>query len=141
MKLLYRTLIGTCAGIDEFFPSGAQDLVNSIGQKIGSELGKEFKNRKEISGEDSLKEILEKMESEFKLGDEVELEEGEKEFKISVKGCNVCPKKVGGYPIRKTACPVPGILRGILEDVKGKKISPVPELKPGKECEIVLKEK
>ncbi len=138
MKMIYRVLIGLSAGIDAIFPSGAQDIVNSISVNVGREIGKELKERG-ANKDMSIKEIFDMLAEELKLGDEFEIEEKENEIELKIKSCNVCPKKVGGYPIRKTACPVGGIIIGILKEVKEEDYSPVPELIPGEECKIILK--
>jgi hypothetical protein len=139
MEMIYRVLIGFAAGINEMFPAGAQSIVDYVGRSIGREIAKEMKERGVDT--DSINEIFQKLEEMgFKLADELGIEEKEGLVTITIRGCNVCPKKVGGYPIRGTSCPVGGIIIGILEEMKNVKFDKTPELSPGEVCKITLKE-
>ncbi len=140
MELVYRVLIGMCAGLDNVFPSAAQDLVDTIGKFVGREIGKEMLERGVVNENMSISEIIRKLEGEgFAFGDAVEVSESEDKVEIKIRECNVCPKKVGGYPIRKTACPVGGIVLGLLESIKKESLAVIPELIPGTVCIITIK--
>ncbi len=140
MKLIYRVLIGVSASMDSIFPAAAQDLVNAIGKFVGREIGKELIERKVVNENTSISEIIKKLEEErFAFGDTVNVCESEDKVEIRIEGCNICPKKVGGYTIRKTACPVGGIVLGLLESIKKKSFDVVPELIPGTICIITIK--
>ncbi len=138
MKMIYRVLIGMCAGIDNTFPSGAQDIVNIIGASIGTEIAKELKARG-INENSTTQEIFDKLGEEFKIADDIRIVETDDGVEVEIKGCNVCPKKVGGYPIRKTACPVGGIVAGMLREIRGALLSITPDLIPGEKCKITIK--
>ena len=58
---------------------------------------------------------------------------------LTIRDCNVCPKKVGKYKIEQTACPVPGIMRGVLSSVMTDSQQVFPELQPGEVCHIKIK--
>ncbi len=55
---------------------------------------------------------------------------------LAIRKCNVCPKKVGGLAFETTVCPVPGIVRGVIDVVKGTRGEGYAKLKPGQECKI-----
>ena len=119
MKPVHHTIIGCCYGIYRVVGRGAQATVNLVAWHIGYELRRAFKPRS-----DSLLEALDEFVKWLDLGDRVEARLEGSELLVVVEGCHVCPKRVGGYEIEGTACPVPGLLLGFIAAHAGLRIDP-----------------
>ncbi len=140
MEFMHRLIIGFSAGIEKVMGSGAQAATNIAGYYAGMELGKELLERGIISEGDSEDKIVSKVLEELNLAENIKLEKEEDKLKIEVTECHICPMRVGKYPLQYTACPVGGILTGILDLVKGKKRQRLfMELKGGEVCNIEIK--
>lgn len=138
MRFDHRILIGLTGAIGKMGPQ-SQMITNRVGLQIGRELGNELKERQLLREGMSIAEVwgLLNKELEFDPGAELAMSEGGM-FTIKISSCNVCPKKVGKYPIPGTACPVGGILKGIGSTIGLLDFSTYPDLTPGEICTIAI---
>ncbi|RLG58482.1 MAG: hypothetical protein DRN88_00650 [Candidatus Hydrothermarchaeota archaeon] len=140
MEFLHRLIIGFSAGIEKVMGSGAQAATNIAGYYAGMELGKELLEREIISQEDSEEDIISRVLDTLNLAGNIELEKKEDKIEITVTECHICPKRVGKYPLQYTACPVGGMLTGLLDLVKGRKRQRLfMNLKGGEICNIEVR--
>ena len=110
-------MIGAAYGIYRVVGACAQPLMNVVAYHMGVELGG-------LIDADKPGEALAKAADMLGLADRVVVEERGDAIEVVLEGCNVCPKRVGGYDIQGTACPVPGLLLGVLSSHFGVHIPP-----------------
>ncbi|NPA05777.1 MAG: hypothetical protein GXO09_06770 [Crenarchaeota archaeon] len=96
----------------------AQPLMNVIAYHAGREVGSLVRDA--ASPEDALRKAADMLG----LADRFTVTRDGDVIEVVVEGCNVCPKRVGGYEIKGTACPVPGLLLGVLSSYYGVRIPP-----------------
>ncbi len=124
-------MIGYMYGLENAVGTASQLASNIAGRIVGKEILRVYK---EEGFEGSIEEVP-KMLSMF--GD-LKLEETEYGWYAEVSNCKICPKRIGGYEFEGTACPWPGILVGILEEITGEKYSITSKLIPGESCHIKI---
>ncbi len=112
-------LIGFSYGIYRVVGSAAQAMVNIASFYAGTELAR----RLDIGSSDLVASIKELNEA-LRLAEKVEVEYENGILLLTVKKCNVCPKRVGGYDIKGTACPIPGLIIGFLTELYKVKVDP-----------------
>ena len=137
MRYEHRLLIGVTAGIGKMGPQ-SQVITNRVSSVVGEQLGMEFLERDLIKQGDSVKSIWDTVNKELEIDNDAEIQETNGSVSITIKNCQVCPKKVGKYEIPATACPVPGIFKGICKKV-GTEVGADMNLTPGAICKIELK--
>ena len=135
MEYQHRILIGMTGGIGRSTESFQQENTNKIAFYVGKQIGLEMLERDLITQKMSVEEILKICNSEINFADSCSIQTGDK-VKISLSGCNICPKKVGKYTIKETACPMPGIMRGLLSAAMKDSAGIFPKLNPGEICHI-----
>jgi len=136
MRYKHRILIGLTGAIGKMGPQ-SQIITNKVGYLIGKELGDEMLKRNLINPKMTYREIWEVLNNEIQIDPSSVFEEKENKLTITIENCNICPKKVGKYPIPGTACPVGGMFKGLCSCL-GKEPEAEPELIPGKICKIII---
>jgi hypothetical protein len=143
IEYLHRTFMGLGAAIGELFGKSSQEQTNLFTSYIGNQIGKLLLDKGMVTKDTPVKELIEIIADELEFGGKYEIVEDEGMVTLAIKECNVCPKKVGGLAFKTTVCPVPGIVRGVIDVVKGTSGEGYAKLKPGQECkmtECVMKE-
>jgi len=136
MRYEHRILIGVTGAIGKMGPQ-SQIITNKIGYLVGKELGDECLKRNFINTDMSYKDIWSVLNKELEIDKSAIFEEKDNKLTITIENCNICPKKVGKYPIPGTACPVGGVLKGFCSCL-GKEPEADPILIPGKICKIIV---
>ncbi len=125
-------IIGYSVGLKSILGFGSQAMSNVAGKFVGKELCLYFKSKERF---ESLKDV----ERALSIFADVRLREEDDRIVAEISNCKICPKRVGGYEFKGTACPWGGILAGFLEECFGKRFSMDINLKPGEVCVITLK--
>jgi len=136
IEYLHRTFMGLGAAIGELFGKSSQEQTNLFTSYIGNEIGKLLLENGMVTKDTPVKELIGIIADELEFGGEYEIVEDDGMVTLAIKKCNVCPKKVGGPAFNTTVCPVPGIVRGAIDVVKGTSGEGYAKLKPGQECKI-----
>ncbi len=108
-------MIGLAYGLYRVVGIGAQATINIVAWHVGYELGRRLKLESTEKPGEAIRELAEKLG----LADRVEVERSSDTIELRILGCNVCPKRVGGCEIERTACPVPGLVLGFLASLYG----------------------
>jgi hypothetical protein len=139
MRYLHRVLIGTTGAMGKMGPQ-SQVITNRVGFQIGQEIGAELKLRGILTEGMNIADVWAVLNKELEIDQTAEFEEsgepGARTGKITIKSCNICPKKVGKYAIPGTACPVGGILKGAGAVVGLMDFATFPDLTPGQICTV-----
>jgi len=128
--------MGLGAAIGELFGKSSQEQTNLFTSYIGNQIGKLLLEKGVVTRDTPVKELIGTIADELEFGGEYEIVEDEGMVTLAIRECNVCPKKVGGPAFKTTVCPVPGIVRGVIDVVKGTSGEGYAKLKPGQECKI-----
>ncbi len=136
IEYLHRTFMGLGAAIGELFGRSSQEQTNLFTSYIGTQIGKLLLEKGTATRDTPVKELIEIIADELEFGGKYEIIEDDGVVTLAIKECNVCPKKVGGSAFKTTVCPVPGIVRGVIDVVKGTSGEGYAKLNPGKECKI-----
>ncbi|NOQ32925.1 MAG: hypothetical protein GQ567_01805 [Methanosarcinales archaeon] len=136
IEYLHRTFMGLGAAIGELFGRSSQEQTNLFTSYIGTQIGKLLLEKGTVTRDTPVKELIEIIADELEFGGKYEIVEDDGMVTLAIKECNVCPKKVGGAAFKTTVCPVPGIVRGVIDVVKGTSGEGYAKLNPGKECKI-----
>ncbi len=137
LDLCNAIIIGFMMGIYNVLgKGGTQAIANMAGEHVGREILRFAKERG--VGIKSLADFA-RFATEYHLAEEIEFTEAEGVIKARIKGCLICPKKVGHYDFEGTACPWGGVLTGVLNHITGKRFSSASRLTPGEECEIEIR--
>ncbi len=136
IEYLHRTFMGLGAAIGELFGKSSQEQTNLFTSYIGTQIGKLLLEKGIVTKDTPVNELIEIIADELEFGGEYEVIEEDGMVTLAIKECNVCPKKVGGLAFETTVCPVPGIVRGVIDVVKGTSGEGYAKLKPGEECKI-----
>ncbi|MEA3325216.1 MAG: hypothetical protein U9Q37_08790 [Euryarchaeota archaeon] len=136
VEYLHRTFMGLGAAIGELFGRSSQEQTNLFTSYIGTHIGKLLLKKGLVTRDTPVKELIGIIADELEFGGEYEIVEDANMVTLVIKECNVCPKKVGGLAFETTVCPVPGIVRGVIDVVKGTRGKGYAKLKPGDECKI-----
>ncbi len=136
IEYLHRTFMGLGAAIGELFGRSSQEQTNLFASYIGIEIGKLLLKKGLVTKDTPAKDLIGTIADELEFGDEYEIIEGGGLVTLVIKRCNVCPKKIGGLAFETTVCPVPGIVRGVIDVVRGVRGKGYAKLKPGDECRI-----
>ncbi len=136
---VHRAFMGLGAAISELFGKSSQEQTNLFVSYIGTEIGKLLLEKGLVERCTPTKELIEIISNELEFGDEHEITEEGGAVMLKIRKCNVCPVKIGGAAFETTVCPIPGVVRGAIDYVKGTQGEGYAKLKPGEECEIVEK--
>jgi hypothetical protein len=136
IEYLHRTFMGLGAAIGELFGRSSQEQTNLFTSYIGTQIGKLLLKKGLVTRDTPVKELIGIIADELEFGGEYEIVEDGGMVTLVIKECNVCPKKVGGLAFDTTVCPVPGIVRGVIDVVKGTRGEGYAKLKPGEECKM-----
>ena len=136
---VHRTLAGLGAAIWEPFGKSSQEQTNLFSSYIGAEIGKLLLEKGLVNKDTPIKELIAIIADELEVGEEPEITESDGSVTLTIRKCNVCPTKVGGIAFETTVCPIPGIVRGAIDAVKGTRGEGYAKLEPGAECEITEK--
>ena len=136
IEYLHRTFMGLGAAIGELFGKSSQEQTNLFTSYIGNQIGKLLLEKGVVTRDTPVKELIGTIADELEFGGEYEIVEDDGMVTLAIRECNVCPKKVGGLAFKTTVCPVPGIVRGVIDVVKGTSGEGYAKLNPGKECKI-----
>ena len=134
---LHRSFMGLGVAIWELFGKSSQEQTNLFTSYIGTQIGKLILAKGLVSKDTPTKELIRVIADELEFGEEYELIEDDGSVTLVIKRCNICPKKVGGLAFETTVCPIPGIVRGVIDVVKGTIGEGYAKLKPGEECKII----
>jgi len=140
LDYIHRILIGVFGSIGVEFGLQSQNAANRIARQIGIQIGKELKERNLINEGMEADKIIEIMAKELNLADSVQKLTTPTGFILESSTCNICPKKVGKYALPATACPIPGLINGVLAAVGKGSEKLMPELTPGVKCRIAVKQ-
>ncbi|MCK4718602.1 MAG: hypothetical protein KAT70_08035 [Thermoplasmata archaeon] len=121
------------------YGADSQRMANNIANEVGRQLGKELVYRGMIKDNMETDEILDIALKELDVAGQYRTKTTTKAKVYEIKDCNICPKKIGKYPLPATACPLPGIVRGLLQETGRHFDETYPDLKPGEVCNIKLK--
>ncbi|MEA3281322.1 MAG: hypothetical protein U9Q68_02010 [Euryarchaeota archaeon] len=136
IEYLHRTFMGLGAAIGELFGRSSQEQTNLFASYVGIEIGKLLLKKGLVTKDTSTKDLIRTIADELEFGSEYEIIEGDVLVTLVIKRCNICPKKIGGLAFETTVCPVPGIVRGVIDVVRGVRGKGYAKLKPGDECKI-----
>jgi predicted hydrocarbon binding protein len=136
MRYEHRLLIGLTGAIGKMGPQ-SQIITDKIGYLIGKELGDELLKRGLINPDMSYEEIWKAFNDAIEIDSSSILKQDGKKLIITIENCNICPKKVGKYPIPGTACPIGGIFKGLCSCLE-KEPKAEPKLSPGEICKIII---
>ena len=136
IEYMHRTFMGLGAAIGELFGKSSQEQTNLFTSYIGNQIGKLLLEKGMVTRDTPVKELIGTIADELEFGGDYEIVEDEGLVTLAIKECNVCPKKVGELAFKTTVCPVPGIVRGVIDVVKGTSGEGYAKLKPGGECKI-----
>jgi len=139
IEYVHRTLAGLGAAIWELFGKSSQEQTNLFSSYIGAEIGKLLLEKGLVNKDTPIKELIAIIADELEVGEEPEITESDGSVTLTIRKCNVCPTKVGGIAFETTVCPIPGIVRGAIDAVKGTRGEGYAKLEPGAECEITEK--
>ena len=134
---LHRAFMGLGAAISELFGRSSQEQTNLFTSYIGKQIGNLLLEQGVVDKDTPIPELIEIIVSELEFGDRFEIMKTEDLVTLKIEDCNVCPKKVGGKEFETPVCPIPGIIRGAIDAVKGTEGKGYAKLKPGEGCEIV----
>jgi len=136
IEYLHRTFMGLGAAIGELFGKSSQEQTNLFTSYIGNQIGKLLLEKGMVTRDTPVNELIGIIADELEFGGEYEIVEDDGLVTLAIKECNVCPKRVGELAFKSTVCPVPGIVRGVIDVVKGTSGEGYAKLKPGQECKI-----
>ena len=136
MRYEHRLLIGLAGAIGKMGPQ-SQIITDKISYLIGRELGDELLKRGLINSAMSYEEIWQVFNNEIEVDPSSGLKQDGNKLEITIQNCNICPKKVGKYPIPGTACPIGGIFKGLCSCLE-KEPEAEPKLTPGEICKIII---
>ncbi len=136
IEYLHRTFMGLGAAIGELFGKSSQEQTNLFTSYIGTQIGKLLLEKGMVTRATPVKELIGIIADELEFGGEYEIVDDDGMVTLAITDCNVCPKKVGGLAFETTVCPVPGIVRGVIDIVKGTRGEGYAKLNPGEECKI-----
>ena len=139
IEYVHRTLAGLGAAIWELFGKSSQEQTNLFSSYIGAEIGKLLLEKGLVNKDTPIKELIAIIADELEVGEEPETTESDGSVTLTIRKCNVCPTKIGGVAFETTVCPIPGIVRGAIDAVKGTRGEGYAKLEPGAECEITEK--
>ena len=139
IEYVHRTLAGLGAAIWELFGKSSQEQTNLFSSYIGAEIGKLLHEKGLVNKDTPIKELIAIIADELEVGEEPEITESDGSVTLTIRKCNVCPTKIGGVAFETTVCPIPGIVRGAIDAVKGTRGEGYAKLEPGAECEITEK--
>ncbi len=135
MEYMHRVIIGAFGSVGKEAGEESQKAANKAAYEVGKQIGAELLERGLITKDTGPVDAIEILLREIDTGDvKVLTTPSGKIFEIT--NCNLCPKKVGKYPLRSTACPVPGIMKGLLMKMEKGTLMPYPDLEPGDKCRI-----
>ncbi len=135
MEYMHRIMIGGFGAVGKAGGEQSQEFANKVAYEVGKQIGAELIERGKISFKSDPVDIIHTTLKELEVGEvKVLTTPSGKVFEIT--NCNICPKKVGKYPLRATACPIPGIIKGVLVKVEKGVLKPYPNLIPGEKCRI-----
>ena len=137
MKYMHRIMIGGFGAVGKAAGEESQEFANKVAYEVGKQIGAELLERGKISFKTNPVEIISTTLKEIDVG-EVNILTTPSGKVFEITNCNICPKKVGKYPLRATACPLPGIIKGVLVKVEKGVLTPYPNLVPGEKCRISL---
>ncbi len=133
---VHHMLTGLGMAIAELFGRSSQEQTNLFASYIGTEIGKLLLEKGLVDRGMPIKQLIDVLADELEFGGEYEVTEKDGMVTLTIKKCNVCPMKAGGQAFENTVCPVPGIVRGAIDVVKGTRGKGYAKLKPGDECKI-----
>ncbi len=133
-RILRATMIGYMYGIENAVGSASQVASNIAGRVVGKEILKAYK-------ESGFKGRIEEIPKMLSMFGDLNLDKREFGWLAEISNCKICPKRVGGYEFEGTACPWPGILVGMLEEITGEKFNITAELTPGEICAVKIERK
>ncbi|MEA1944450.1 MAG: hypothetical protein U9N07_03825 [Euryarchaeota archaeon] len=139
IEYAHRAFMGLGAAIWELFGKSSQEQTNLFTSYIGAEIGKLLLEKGLVNKDTPVKELIEIITDELEVGEEPEITERDGSITLTIRKCNICPTKVGGAAFETTVCPIPGIIRGAIDAVKGTRGEGYAKLEPGEECEITEK--
>jgi len=139
IEYVHRTFAGLGAAIWELFGKSSQEQTNLFSSYIGAEIGKLLLEKGLVNKDTPVKELIAIIADELEVGEEPETTESDGSVTLTIRKCNVCPTKVGGIAFETTVCPIPGIVRGAIDAVKGTRGEGYAKLEPGRVCEITEK--
>lgn len=134
---LHRTFMGLGTAVSELFGKSSQELTNLFTSYIGAEIGKMLLEKGLVSRDTPIPELIDVLARELEFGDRFEITRDAGSVTLKILDCNVCPSKVGGVPFAMSVCPIPGIIRGAIDAVKGTSGEGYAKLKPGAGCEVI----
>ena len=134
---VHRAFMGLGAAISELFGKSSQEQTNLFASYIGTQIGKLLLEKGLVDRSMPIRELIRIISNELEFGDEHEITEDGGAVTLKIRKCNVCPVKIGGVAFEGTVCPIPGVVRGAIDYVKGTRGEGYAKLKPGEECEIV----
>jgi hypothetical protein len=146
-KNLYFTkaMIGAAVGLvrganlllkDGVQPQQAMDVLASwIGKEIGKTILADKKDVKKYTEEDLVELLLQNLN----VAEQIHIKREGDAMHFSIRKCNICPKRVGGYDLGgKTSCPVGGLLLGFFSVTQPEMPVWSIKLKPSEYCEITI---
>jgi len=143
MRYEHRILIGVTGAIGKMGPQ-SQLITNKVATLIGQEIGAELLSSGKINDKMPYEEIWKVINEEINIdnGATVEKEaiENKAVITVTIRKCNVCPKKIGKYPLPATACPIGGIFKGVCESINKEFEAASLDLIPGDTCKVVIRE-
>jgi predicted hydrocarbon binding protein len=128
-------VIGIMRGMKKNLGKGLQGFANMIGFYGGVEMIKYVKDQGENF--QSMQDVTEFFRKND-FAQTVELEKQGKTYNITIEGCEICPKKIGGYEFEGTACPLPGFFVGAMKEALNEEFRTAARLTPGEICIITL---
>jgi len=134
---LHRTFMGLGTAVSELFGKSSQELTNLFTSYIGAEIGKMLLEKGLVSRDMPIPELIGVLARELEFGDRFEITSSAGSVTLKIVDCNVCPGKVGGETFATSVCPIPGIIKGAIDTVKGTSGEGYAKLKPGEGCEII----
>ncbi len=134
---LHRTFMGLGTAVSELFGKSSQELTNLFTSYIGAEIGKILLEKGLVSRDTPIHELIDILARELEFGDRFEITRHAGSVTLKIMDCNVCPSKIGGVPFETSVCPIPGIIRGAIDAVKGTSGEGYAKLKPGEGCEVI----
>ncbi len=138
MNFANPVFIGFMMGLYDVLGKGSQSIANMIGIRVAEEIFRFTEsNNIELKNFEDFKNFA----SEYKLADQIELENNENYIIIKISKCKICPKKVGKHEFDGTACPWGGLMNGILSRLNNEQYSVATRLTPGDVCVLELKKK
>ena len=137
MRYDHRIIIGLTGAIGKMGPQ-SQIITNRVALQIGREVGAEIRERGEIRPGMAPKELWLAVDRALDIDPNAQVEETAEGVQISIRSCNICPKKVGKYALPATACPVGGIVKGAAEVVGMAEADTALELVPGDTCVVSI---